>query len=327
MPTARPADDAPVRLPHPHPFDPAYGYGLAALRAIAPPDEVAGFAPFWRGTYEACLATPLRLEVGEPLPIDGDRICRIVRFDTFAGHRIGAWWTMPADGVVEAGVVAGHGYGGRSGPGGDWAPPRAAEIAPCAPGFDLSAAADLPATSDRHVVHGIASRDTYLIRACVAATWSAASALLALAPDVGRSLWYAGGSFGGGLGALALPWDARFARACLIVPTFGHHPLRLRCPCVGSGESVRRHAAAHPEVVDVLAYYDAAVAARRIAIPTVVVPARFDPAVPPPGQFAVANAIAGARVVPITAGHHDNPDEVADQRAVRAALTALAASG
>lgn len=325
MPIARADDDAPVRLPHPYPFDPAYGMGLAGLRAITPPDEVPGFAAFWRQTYEQTMATPLRLEVGEVVAMGGggEEVCRVVRFDTLGGHRVGAWWTMPADGVIDAGVVAGHGYGGRSGPGGDWAPPRAAGIAPCAPGFDLSAHPDLPSTSDLHVVHGIASRDTYLIRACVAATWSAASALLALAPAAGRRLWYVGGSFGGGLGALTLPWDDRFARACLIVPTFGHHPLRLRCPCVGSGEAVRRHVADHPEALDVLPYYDAAVAARRIVVPTVVAPARFDPAVPPPGQFAVANAIPGARVVPLTAGHHDNPDEAGDQRALHAALVAL----
>ena len=111
--------------------------------------------------------------------------------------------------------------------------------------------------------------------------------------------------FGGGLGALALPYDPRFKKAHLRVPTFGHHPLRLQCPCNGSGESVRRHHAQHPEVRNVLQYYDAATAASRIAIPTIGAPALFDPAVPPPGQFAVCNALSDMHI--LSAGHFDHP--------------------
>ena len=69
------------------------------------------------------------------------------------------------------------------------------------------------------------------------------------------------------------------------MPTFGHHPLRVECPCQGSGNAVREYLQARPEVMDVLQYYDAATAAGYIESPTLVSPALFDPKVPPPGQF------------------------------------------
>jgi cephalosporin-C deacetylase len=163
------------------------------------------------------------------------------------------------------------------------------------------------------VIHGITSRETYLIRACVASLWAAASALLALHPRLEGRIGYSGASFGGGLGALAMPWEERFRRGVLVVPTFGHHPLRLRCPCVGSGESVRRWRAAHPDVERVLPFFDAAISARHIAVPTLVAPALFDPAVPPPGQWAVANAIPDARIHPLRAGHFTHSGEAADE--------------
>lgn len=114
-------------------------------------------------------------------------------------------------------------------------------------------------------------------------------------PEAAGRLTYLGTSFGGGIGALALPWDDRFHAAGLTVPTFGNHPLRVTLPCTGSGESVRTRLAEDPSVLDVLAYFDAATAARHIKIPVHVGAALFDPSVPPPGQFAVYNGLAGPR--------------------------------
>ncbi len=131
---------------------------------------------------------------------------------------------------------------------------------------------------------------------------------------------YGGGSFGGGLGALALPWDNRYVKAHLGVPTFGHHPIRLQCPCVGSGEAVRVYQQKHPEVVDVLAFYDAATAAARIRIPVLISPALFDPAVPPPGQFAVANAIPDHELFILSAGHFEYAAQAQEDQALYMAL-------
>src|SRR5262249_23588568 len=146
------------------------------------------------------------------------------------------------------------------------------------------------------------------------------TALLELVPSIGRRLGYVGVSFGGGIGALALPWDDRFIAAHLTVPSFGHHPLRLSMQSTGSAESVRQYHAAHPELVDVLRHFDPAPAAHRIPIPVQVAPALFDPVVPPPGQFAVYNALAGPRdLVVLATGHIEDDGSVAQQQALLAA--------
>ena len=320
--TAHPADDGPATLPHTHPFDPTYGYDLAALRRVTAPLGPTDFDAFWRGTWDEAQRTPLNLAAG------GDRVWfeshawRRVWFDAprwaprpdgsaaAATHRVGGWLALPLDRPARWGAVVGHGYGGRMTPDRPWR--DAAVLFPCMPGFHRSRADDVPNNAAEHVVLGIGHRDTYLIRDCVAATWAAAAALLALAPEVAPRLHYHGQSFGGGVGALALPWDHRYQSATLVIPTFGHHPIRLTCPCTGSGESVRRHHAAHPEVPETLAYYDAATAATRINIPTLAAPARFDPAVPPPGQYAVANALPNATRYDRIAGHHEWPGLQAD---------------
>jgi cephalosporin-C deacetylase len=115
-------------------------------------------------------------------------------------------------------------------------------------------------------------------------------------------------SLGGGLGAIALAWDTRLGRGHLNVPTFGHQPLRLELPCVGSGEAVRVFARTHGRLPEALRYLDAALAARHIRQPVHVAAARFDPVVPPPGQFAVYNALPGdRRLFVLEAGHFDYP--------------------
>jgi cephalosporin-C deacetylase len=128
-------------------------------------------------------------------------------------------------------------------------------------------------------------------------------------PETAARLDYLGTSFGGGIGALALPWDSRFTAGHLEVPSFGHHPLRIGLPCSGSGESVRRHVAAHPEAKLVLACFDAAVAASHLRIPMHIAAAVFDPAVPPAGQFAIYHAIPDPRkkLHVLAAGHHEFP--------------------
>ena len=168
-----------------------------------------------------------------------------------------------------------------------------------------SAHPTIPREAFGHVLHGIGSREKYVHGACAAdLLWCAASALVERCPAVADNLQYHGGSFGGGIGALALPWDPRIRRTFLDVPSFGNHPLRVQLPCVGSGAAVRRHYLAHPEVMNVLQYFDAATAARHTRIPVCVAAARFDPAVPPPGQFAVANALAGETDLFIRAAAH-----------------------
>jgi cephalosporin-C deacetylase len=318
------ATSRPAPFRHDHAFDPSYGYDLAALRRIAPPaTEPADFAEFWTALHRAARAVEVRPRLGPWRTAASDPGTRVadVGFTSAGGVRIGGWLTVPADGVVERGFVVGHGYGGRQAP--DPAPPapRSAVIYPVARGLgSRSLLPGVPATPEGHVLNGIAARGSYVHGGCAADVWCAASALLELVPEASRRLDYTGGSFGGGIGALALPWDERFRRAHFEVPSFGHHPLRVTLECAGSGAAVRERWLAHPEVLDVLAYFDAATAARHLRIPVQVAAAVFDPFVPPPGQFAVHNALAGpASLHVMPAGHFDHPDAAAEHARMLAA--------
>ncbi|WP_329122319.1 acetylxylan esterase [Streptomyces sp. NBC_01465] len=295
---------------HEFPFDPTYGRTREELLRIPAPAPPADFGAFWQSRYEAARAVETAPEVGALVEErDGVRIFEVT-YLSVGEVRLGGWLVLPAEGPAEHGFVIGHGYGGRdqAGPDVPLPLPRSAALLPCVRGMGTRGLVpEIPSVADGHVLHGIASRDTYVIGDCVADLWCAASALRELVPGLG-ALGYAGGSFGGGLGALALPWDDRFGAAQLTVPTFGNHPLRLTLPCTGSGESVRTYHRTHPEVTDVLRYFDAASAATLIEIPTLVAPALFDPAVPPPGQFAVYNALPPGSPQPhiLQAGHFDH---------------------
>jgi cephalosporin-C deacetylase len=299
-------------LHHGYPFDPTCGYTLSDLLAVAAPEPPADFAPFWQTLYQgACQVktTPTLQEIPSPQP--QNRVF-LVRFSSLDGVRVGGWLIRPRDEPVERGVVVSHGYGGRDGP--DFHLPfrQAALIFPCARGLSRSAHPDFPSVPDHHVLHGIERPESYIHGGCAADTvWCAASALLELFPMATRRLDYLGISFGGGIGALALPWDKRFHRAHFNVPSFGHHPLRLTLPCVGSGEAVRRYQRQTGPVLETLQYFDAAVAARYFKIPVHIAAARFDPAVPPPGQFAIYNALAGPRELFVLAAGHFNHDGLA----------------
>jgi cephalosporin-C deacetylase len=216
---------------------------------------------------------------------------------------------VPA-GAIGRGVVVGHGYGGREQPEWQLPGPAAVAIFPCARGFHRSATPEIPNNSARHVLHGIASRDTYSHRGSAADLWGAASVLLELYPHVAGNLDYMGGSFGGGMGALMLPWDQRFRRGFLDVPSHGNYPLRIKFACEGSGDAVQHYFWEHPEVMDVLKYHDATLAAKHIRIPMLVAPALLDPKVPPPGQFSVYNAIPGDKQLFVRQwGHVDWPTD------------------
>ncbi|HAS50508.1 MAG TPA: hypothetical protein DCS21_01645 [Gammaproteobacteria bacterium] len=307
---------------HAYPFNPTYGYGLDDLLAVAAPEPPADFAPFWRNLQaqaRAISVEPALREVSSPHP--HTQVFEVA-FTSLDGLRMGGWLTRPRDEPVERGGVVSHGYGGREGP--DFHLPfrRAALIFPCARGLSRSARADLPANPDAHVLHGIERREAYIHGGCAADTvWCAASALLELFPMAASSLAYLGISFGGGIGALALPWDERFHRAHLNVPSFGHHPLRLTLPCVGSGEAVRRYQQQTGRALTTLRYFDAAVAAQSLRIPMHIAAARFDPAVPPPGQFAIYNALAGHReLFVLQTGHFDHGGLVAEEARLQDAL-------
>ena len=298
-----------MSLPHSCPFDPTGGYSPAQLRDLRPViAEPADFADFWRSSFDEAMRAPLDWSI-KPSAHPGNAGHEVfdVEFAGMLGNRIGGWLTKPRRQPVRRGLLIGHGYGGRDAP--DLAPPAddAATFQPVCSGLpSRSLHPGLPSPSGDHVLHGIDRRETYLHRFCVMDLWRAASVLQEAVPASRPRLDYLGTSFGGGIGALTLPWDARFHSAFLCVPSFGNHPLRLQLPCNGSGEAVRLLAQRRPETRDVLAYFDAATGAAHTKIPVIVAAAAFDPAVQPAGQYSVYHALGGPKeLFPLTAGHYD----------------------
>lgn len=303
-----------TQIPHPHEFDPTYGYSLDdLLRVPAPETEPTDFVEFWKALFEQSQSVAINLNIEElSSPYPGYRLLK-ANYDVYPDYRAGAWVVIPNDTKqAKLGVVVGHGYGGREGPAEDKIAPDRITIFPVAPGFHISTDERLPRNdAGLHVVYGIESKDTYIIGNCVAAYWQAIDVLMEIAPQPLDHFHFSGWSFGGGIGALMLPWDSRYQSAELGQPTFSHHPIRLKCPCAGSGEAVRRLHKTNPEIEETLAYFDSVTAAKYIKIPVVFAGSHFDPAVPPPGQFAVANAHPGPKRISVfSTGHftYDYPE-------------------
>jgi cephalosporin-C deacetylase len=286
-----------IPVDHPYDFDPTYGFSLEGLRALRPPEAPAGFEAFWRARYERALgvATAPRLSAGS-----GGQPGWIVHDITYAStddFQIGGWLMLP-----EAG------NSGREQPDFDLPLAETAVLFPWVRGLSRSRRAPISDDPAWHVLHDIDKIDRYILGGCVEDLWAAVSVLIALFPELDGRIGYSGTSFGGGIGALAIPFDPRIDRGHLVVPTFSNIPLWLTLPTVGSGNAVQNYARAHPEVRETLEFFDAATAASRIRIPMLVAAARFDPAVAPPCQFSVANALPGSKqheIVVLDAGHFD----------------------
>lgn len=297
------------------PFDPSYGYDLDGLLAVTPPMEPPGFAAFWSSRYTHALKI-------DPEPIlsqsDYARVGWCVsdlEYRSTKGFPIRGWLLEPALGQAQRGFVVGHGYGGIEQPSFDLPCANAVYLVPCFRGLCRSAKPPISQNPLWHVLHDIHQKDNYILGGCVEDVWTGVSALLQLKPHLWGRIDYMGISFSGGIGALALPWEKRIGRGHLNVPTFGHHLLRLRLPTTGSGAAVQAFARRHGHVAETLAYYDAAVAARRIHQPMHLAAALFDPVVPPPGQFAIYNALPGAKeLFVLTAGHFEYPGRALEDR-------------
>jgi len=302
---------------HSYSFDPTYGMTLAQLLSIAPPEQPSDFAAFWQNRYAAAMSVDARPRIHTTGEVIGNHAVHDLRYCSTDGVEIGGWLLVPRSGSPTRGAIIGHGYGGRTAPDEPVGLDDAVLLFPCFRGMGCSPVAGIPPDPSFHVLHDIQDRTRYVLGGCVDDLWLGVSVLLALFPDVFGRVTCQGISFGGGIGALAAPWDHRIGRLYLQLPTFGHQSLRLTLPCVGSGEAVRRFQQRHRfNVNETLAYYDAACAARHLKIPTLVAAARFDPAVPPPGQFAIYNAIPNSlsRLFLLDAGHFDYPGMAMQER-------------
>lgn len=310
-----------VLVEHGYDFDPSHGYDLDALLRVEAPEEPPGFVDFWRQRYAAALAVvPRPRLVDTGVDQRGWQVWEITYTST-RRTEIRGWLLLPRSGRVTRGFVVGHGYGGRTEP--DYYLPfdDAALLFPCYRGLGLSRHPRVSGDAQWHVLHNIHDRDRYVIGGCVDDLWVAVTALQRICPETVGHTGYLGVSFGGGIGALGVPWDDRIARAHLCVPTFGNQVLRAKLGSVGSAASVQRFVRKHPRALATLAYYDAAVAARHIRQPIHCACAKFDPFVAPAGQFAVYNALSAEKqLFVLTAGHHAHPGEAAESAALSAEL-------
>jgi cephalosporin-C deacetylase len=306
---------------HSFPFDPSYGFDREQLLSIEAPPEPADFGDFWQRRYQRamdCQPRPVLADLAEEH--NGWRVFKLHYRSTDHAH-INGWLLLPSEGEVRRGLVIGHGYTGRDAPDTDLPFAHTALLFPCVRGMHLSPYPHTSSDPRWHVLHDIQDRDRYILGGCVDDTWLAVSALLRLRPELKGHIGYLGISFGGGIGALALPWDIRIRRAHLNLPSFGHQPLRLELPSTGSAASVQRFARRHPEVTTNLEYFDAAIAARHIRTPVHCACAGFDPMVAPPCQYAVYNSLAGPKTLfELTAGHFDYREMATEHAQLRGQL-------
>jgi cephalosporin-C deacetylase len=298
-------------------FDPTYGYSLEQLLQIPPPPQPEDFAAFWQNRYQRVLKLDPQLRRTLSDKTHPDFECYDICYNSTDGFQIGGWLLAPKQGQVTRAVVVGHGYGGREEPDFHLPIPGAAFLFPCFRGLSRSRRWPVSDNPSYHVLHDINKRDRYILGGCVEDLWLAVSALLALFPNTAGHLAYLGISFGGGIGALALPWDKRIQRAHLNVPSFGHHPLRLQLPTWGSAAAVQNYQREHGNILAILRYYDAAIAAQSIRVPVHVAAALSDPVVAPPGQFSIYNALPGEKkLFVLEKGHSDYPGQVEQEKAL-----------
>jgi cephalosporin-C deacetylase len=302
---------------HDFPFDPSYGHTLETLLNVTCLKEPEDFESFWKNRLERALEISPYPRLTEICRSHAGFHVHDVRYASTDGFLIGGWLLTPREGNVQRGLVVGHGYGGRDSPDFHLPVSNAAVLFPCFRGLSRSRRPEISDNPAFHVLHDIDRPDRYILGGCVEDLWLAVSSLLDLFPQIEGHIGYMGTSFGGGIGAMALAWDRRMQRAHLNVPSFGNQPLRLTLPTVGSGESVRRFEREHGHVMVTLQYYDAALAARRIAIPMHIAAALFDPVVAPPGQFAIYNALRGPKKLSVLdAGHFDYPARMEQEKSL-----------
>ncbi len=297
-------------------FDPSYGYTLETLLDVEVLKEPKDFDDFWGQRYQRALA------------LDAQPQTKIISENSFGwqvleisytstdNFNIKGWLLLPVSGVVKRGFIVGHGYGGCDGPVFDFPFKDAAILFPCFRGLALSTHPSISSEPYWHVLHNIDDKDHYILGGCVEDVWLGVSALLTLFPVLSGHLGYMGISFGAGIGAMAVAWDKRINRAHFNVPTFGHQILRLKLQTNGSAHSVQQYYLTHKkQTIKVLRYYDAAIAAKRIAAPVHFACALYDPCVAPPGQFAIHNSVSNEKqLYVLEAGHHSYANQIDQEK-------------
>lgn len=299
-----------------HPSD---TYVLNDLKNIQPPPSPPDFTAFWSARYRQAMQVQPHPKLYRNSEQRADFDVYDLNYQSINDVQIRGWALIPKHKPVIRGVVVGHGYGGRDAPDFHLPITNCAFLFPCFRGLARSQHPAIPSDPNQHALHGLDNKDHYILGGCVADVWLAVSALLDLFPQVNGHVGYLGISFGGGIGALALPWDRRIQRAHFNVPTFGNQPLRLKLPTWGSAAAVQafHNKNPHLNVPVTLSYYDAACAAQQVHQPVHIAAALSDPVVTPPGQFSIYNALQRTKqLFVLKKGHADYPEQAAQERAL-----------
>ncbi|MDO8842957.1 acetylxylan esterase [Methylicorpusculum sp.] len=305
-------------------FDPTYGYTLDQLLRIEPPTPPEDFTAFWQSRYQRAVQIKPNARITLENTSHDDFECYDLKYRSTDAVEIGGWALIPKHSKVRRGIIVGHGYGGRDEPDFNLPVSGAAFLFPCFRGMSKSRCETISDDPSVHVLHNIDDRDRYVLGGCVEDLWLAVSALLELFPSVAGHVAYLGISFGGGIGALALPWDARIQRAHFNVPSFGNNPLRLQLPTWGSAAAVQNYQQQYGPILATLNYYDAAISARHIQVPVYIAAALADPAVAPPGQFSIYNALSGEKkLFVLDRGHSEYLGQAEQERDLLSELQAF----
>jgi len=190
---------------HTFAFDPTYGMGLDQLRAIRPPPATPRFEAFWRARHERALGVTPQPRLGESGASHPNWHVHDIVYTSTDAFPIGGWLLLPRDGMVRRGLVVGHGYGGRDQPDFDIPVTETAVLFPCFRGLSRSKRPPISSDPTWHVLHDIDKPDRYILGGCVEDLWVAVSVLTTLYPWLDGRIGYSGISFGGGIGALAIP--------------------------------------------------------------------------------------------------------------------------
>ncbi len=298
-------------------FDPSYGYNLEQLLHIEPPPLPPDFTSFWQSRYKNAinLDTCPRLKHSDIFHADFE--CYDLSYQSTDDLTMGGWLLTPKNSPIKRGVIVGHGYGGRDGPEFSLPIANSAFLFPCFRGLSRSRHWSISENPSYHVLHNIDNPDLYVLGGCVEDLWLATSSLLQLFPETAGHIAYLGISFGGGIGAMALPYETRIQRAHFNVPSFGNQPLRLQLPTLGSAAAVQNFQRQHGNILATLQYYDAAIAAQLIRCPVHIAAALSDPVVAPPGQFSIYNALVNEKkLFVLDQGHSEYSCQPAQNKAL-----------
>jgi cephalosporin-C deacetylase len=265
---------------------------------------VEGFKAFWEKQYADARNWKCSYNIESEL-WSPDPDCRIyrLRYTSIDGFSIGAWIVRPA--ISTGGALIAHGYGHPATPPLVSTPGRTS-IMPCVRGLGLSQCKEIPWQLGKHALFGFEDPEKYVITGGVRDLWIALTIMVDMFPDTADNILCTGGSLGGAMGAMCIPWDERIHYGDLNIPTLGGRILLAHETSPdGPGEARRQKALASEAGMRIIDFCNASAAAQFIRVPTLITPALSDPVVPPPGQFAVANAIPEAfRIMRIReAGH------------------------